>query len=92
MHDSSLMKGLVRKASQAAGDAGATRVAAVRVRVGSLSGISPGHLQDHFDEAAAGTMLEGSVLLVEEGPGGMDALDDPDALGVLLIGLDVEDD
>ena len=77
MHDSSMMKGIIAKAQGAAQDAGARRVTAVRIRVGSLSGISPGHLREHYDDAAAGTSLEGSMLEIEEGPGGIDALDDP---------------
>ena len=92
MHDSSMMKGLIRTAEHAAEDAGARRVTAVRVRVGSLSGISPGHLREHYEDAAAGTLLEGSFLEIEEGPDGMNALDDPAAQGVLLVGIDVEDD
>ena len=91
MHDSSMMKGLIKAAEQAARDAGVSGIAGVRVRVGSLSGISPGHLQEHFDDAAAGTLLEGSVLVIEEGPEGLAALDDPAAQGVLLVGLDVRD-
>jgi len=91
VHDSSLVKGLVTAACRAVCDAGALRAAGVHVRVGSLSGISPGHLREHWYDAAAGTLLEGSSLLIEEGPDGPAALDDPDALGVLLVGLDVED-
>ena len=91
MHDSAMMQGLIRTAESAARDAGATAVAAIRIRIGALSGISPDHLQEHFDEAVAGTSLEGSELIVEHGPDGVDALDDPAAMGVLLTGLDVED-
>ncbi len=92
MHDSSMMKGLIRTAETAARQAGGSRVSGLRVRVGSLSGISPDHLRGHFEEAAAGTLLEGALLTVEEGPAGVAALDDPSAQGVLLIGVDVEDD
>lgn len=91
MHDSSMMKGLIRTAEQAARDAGGGRVTGVRIKVGSLSGISPGHLREHYEEAAAGTMLAGSRLVIEEGPDGVAALDDSGALGVLLVGIDVED-
>ena len=92
MHDSSMMKGLIRTADQAARNAGASRVAGVRVRVGSLSGISPSHLLEHFEDAAAGTLLEGSMLLIDEGPDGVAALDDPAAQGVFLVGIEVEGD
>ncbi len=91
MHESSLMTGLVHTAEEAARDAGAARVARIRVRVGALSGMSPQHLREHFDEAAAGTLLTGAILDIEYGPDGLDALDDPAAQGVLLLGIDVED-
>jgi len=89
MHDSAMMKGLIRTAAAAAPEG--SRVVRVKVRVGALSGISAGHLQDHFDEAAAGTPLEGASLSIEEGPDGVASLDDPAAQGVMLVGLDVED-
>ena len=92
MHDSWLMEDLIRSAEQAARDAGAPRVVAVRVRVCSLSGFTPSHLQEHYTEASTGTLLEGSSLLIEVGPDGPAALDDPGAMGVFLVGLDVEDD
>ena len=91
MHDTAMMKGLVRTAEDAARDAGAVAVAAVRVRIGALAGISPSHLREHYEEAVAGTSLEGSELIVEQGPEGIEALDDPAAMGVLLMGIDVED-
>jgi len=91
VHESSLMTGLVHAAEQAARDAGAARVAGIRVRVGSLSGMSPEHLREHFDEAAHGTLLSGARLDIEYGPEGLDALEDLSAQGVLLIGIDVED-
>lgn len=91
MHDSAMMKGLVRTAEKLAVEAGAARVARVTIRVGGLSGISVEHLQEHYDETVAGTLLEGSDLQVETGPEGVEALDDPGALGVQLVGLEVED-
>lgn len=91
MHESSMMTGLIHTAEQAARDAGAVRVVSIRVRVGALAGMSPEHLRGHFDEAAAGTLLSGASLEIEYGPDGLDALDDPAAQGVLLLGIDVED-
>jgi hydrogenase nickel incorporation protein HypA/HybF len=91
MHDSSMMKGLVSAAEEAARSAGLREVSAVRVRVGALAGISPAHLAEHYDDAVRGTLLDGSELVVESGPDGPDALDDPAAQGVLLVGVDGED-
>lgn len=36
-----------------------------RLQVGELSGISPGHLEEHFREAAEGTEFEGIKLEIE---------------------------
>lgn len=90
MHDSTMMRDLVAAAERAAGEAGLGSVAAVRVRIGALSGVSPAHLAEHYDEAVRGTLLDGSELVVEAGPDGVAALDDPAAQGVLLVGLDGE--
>ena len=88
MHDSTMMRDLVAVAERAAMESDLGSVAAVRVRVGALSGISPLHLVEHYDEAVRGTLLQGSRLVVEPGPDGVAALDDPAAQGVLLVGLD----
>lgn len=85
------MRGLVRAAARAADDAGAGRVTVVRVRVGALSGMSEGHLRDHFAVAAAGTVLEGAVLEIAPARSGAIAIDDPAARDVMLTGLEVVD-
>jgi hydrogenase nickel incorporation protein HypA/HybF len=88
MHDSTMLRDLVAAAERAAVEADLGSVAAVRVRIGALAGISPSHLAEHFEEAVEGTLLQGSRLIVEQGPDGIEALDDPAAQGVLLLGLD----
>jgi hydrogenase nickel incorporation protein HypA/HybF len=45
------------------------RVAAVRVRVGDLSGVVPDAMQFCYDVVTAGTDLEGSRLVIERSPG-----------------------
>ena len=90
MHESSLVSGLVEAALQAAGAGNAVRVTGLQVRVGALAGISPGHLAEHFDRVAAGTLLEGARLVVTSGPEGPAALDDPKAQTIALTAIDVE--
>lgn len=90
MHESALMAELVRAAESAARKEGAARVTRVRLRLGGLSDIGEAGLRDHFSEAVAGTMLEGAALDVERGPTGDEAFSDPDARGVLLVGLELD--
>jgi hydrogenase nickel incorporation protein HypA/HybF len=86
------MADLIRRAEDLAAAEGAIRVVEVRVRLGGLSEISDEHLREHFAVAAEGTMLDGARINIEIGPTGDDALTDPDARGVLLMGLDMEID
>ncbi len=67
MHESSLMKGLIRKLEQIAVDEGAQHIAVVRVRLGALSHFSEAHFIDHFVEAARGGCAEGARLEIELG-------------------------
>ncbi|MCO5167666.1 MAG: hydrogenase maturation nickel metallochaperone HypA [Planctomycetes bacterium] len=77
MHETGLIKGLVRAALEAAAGG---KVAAVGVRIGALSGISAAHLREHWDEALPGTPLEGAALRAETS----DDPTDDGAMGVVL--------
>ncbi len=82
MHEASLVKGLIRRAEAVALAEGAVRVAEVELRQGRLGSVSVSHLREHFNIAAAGTLLEGAAVTVnEEG--------DDDAL--VLVAVIVED-
>lgn len=50
-------------------DAGDTRVAAVRVTVGKLSGVVPESMRFCFELICAGTTLEGAALVIDEPTG-----------------------
>lgn len=62
MHESSLMKGLMRQILIEAESHHAKRVASVSVVLGALSNITPAHFSEHFVEAARGTIVEGATL------------------------------
>jgi hydrogenase nickel incorporation protein HypA/HybF len=68
MHELSIAYSVVEIATQSAIEAGATRVKSVHVRLGALSGVVRGALEFSYEIACAGTMLEGSTLVVTELP------------------------
>jgi hydrogenase nickel incorporation protein HypA/HybF len=69
MHELSIACSLVELASQSAASAGATRVRAVALRLGALSGVVRGALEFSYEMATADTLLAESELIVKELPG-----------------------
>ncbi len=86
MHEHGLIRDLLRKLDAIVAREGAKRVRIVRVRLGALSHLSPEHFLEHFERETAGTCAEGATAEVEL------ATDPtaPDALGVVLVSVDVE--
>lgn len=68
MHELSIVQSIVTAATEALQGQPVRRVLSVRLRVGALSGIEEGALQFSYGLATAGTLLEGSALLVENIP------------------------
>jgi hydrogenase nickel incorporation protein HypA/HybF len=68
MHEVSIMEEAVRMAVETAKASGATRVLAVRLRVGTLSGVVPEALRFAFDVVCRDTMAEGASLELESVP------------------------
>lgn len=68
MHELSIIQNVVSVAVEAAEEAHASRVLSVTLRVGALAGVVRDALLFSYDVASAGTLLEGSKLLVEELP------------------------
>ena len=68
MHELSIAYSLVELAGQSAAEAGATRVRAVHLRLGALSGVVRGALEFSYEIATEGTLLAGSRLVVNELP------------------------
>jgi hydrogenase nickel incorporation protein HypA/HybF len=66
VHELSIAASLVESVEQAARRAGAQRVARVFLRLGALSGVAKDALLFGYDVATAGTLLEGSRLVIEE--------------------------
>jgi hydrogenase nickel incorporation protein HypA/HybF len=68
MHEVSIMEEAVRTAVGAAKSAGASRVLALRLRVGTLSGAVPEALRFAFDVVCRDTIAEGASLEMESVP------------------------
>ena len=68
MHEVDLATELARLAEESAVAAGASRVLAVHLALGRLSGVDGAALHAAFREASAGTLLDGSRLLIREVP------------------------
>lgn len=68
MHELSVACDLVELAECAARDAHASRVEAVHLTLGVLSGVEPDALRMGFKVATAGTLLEGAQLTIGESP------------------------
>lgn len=86
MHEISLMRDLMRKVIEVSTAEKAKRVVTVNVWLGALSHMSPEHFQEHFEEAACGTLAEGANLIVEVS----DDVNDANAQSILFRGLEIE--
>ena len=86
MHETGIVRDLVRHLEHVARDSDATSIKKVQVSLGALSQFSPAHFREHFEEEAQGTMAQGATLdIVEE----QDPMD-PDALHVLIRSVDLD--
>ena len=86
MHETGIVRDLVRRLETVARDSGAESVSGVQVWLGALSQFSADHFREHFDDEARGTIAEGAALdiLTSDDPG------DPDALHVMIRSIDLE--
>lgn len=87
MHESGMIKGLLRKVDSILVSEPASRVSALRVWIGPLAGISADHFREHFVHDAQGSSVQDATLLIEMG----EDPTDPNAQSILLKGIDVED-
>lgn len=62
MHESSLMRGLMKQILAVAESHNAGRVLSIGVKLGALANITPAHFKEHFIEASQGTLAEGARL------------------------------
>jgi hydrogenase nickel incorporation protein HypA/HybF len=86
MHETGIVRDMVRRLEAVARDAGATRVSGVAVRLGALSQFSPEHFREHFDEEVRGTVAEGAALRIQTSGD----VTDPSAQDVMMESIDLE--
>jgi hydrogenase nickel incorporation protein HypA/HybF len=86
MHEQALMRDVVARVEAVARDERASRVTAVRVRLGALSHFTPEHFREHFEDAARGTVAEGAAVEAELSGD----ISDPLAADVLVESVEVE--
>ena len=68
MHELAIMEEAVRMAVATATSSGASRVLALRLRVGALSGVVPEAMRFAFDVVCRDTLAEGARLEIEPVP------------------------
>lgn len=86
MHETGIVRDLVRQLETVAADAGAEAVSGVEVWLGALSQFTPHHFREHFDDEAKGTIAEGARLDIRTS----DDTGNPDALHVMIRSVDLE--
>ena len=85
MHEWSAIIALIRAIESAATASRATRVVGATVAIGSLSGLSEGHLREHFALASRGSIAEGATLTIDV----RREVSDPRAQAIVLERIEV---
>ena len=65
MHEMSLLRGLLAQIEAIARRNGADQVSVVRLKLGPLAHIEPGHLREHFTAAVRGTIVDSARLEIQ---------------------------
>ena len=68
MHELAVCQGLMQQVNQVAARERALRVTSITLQIGPLSGVEAQLLREAFPIAAAGTVAEQAVLLIEDMP------------------------
>jgi hydrogenase nickel incorporation protein HypA/HybF len=87
MHETALVRDVVRRINDLARATGARCVAGAKVWLGALSHLSAEHFRDHYAIEAQGTAAAGATLVI----GVSDDLDDPHAQHVRLESVDLDE-
>ncbi|MGZ3775659.1 MAG: hydrogenase maturation nickel metallochaperone HypA/HybF [Pseudobdellovibrionaceae bacterium] len=88
MHETGLLKNMLKTISDLAERENAKQVASITIQIGALAQISPEHLQEHFDIESKGSIAEGADLIVEVS----DNVIDPHAQEIILKNIEVVDE
>jgi hydrogenase nickel incorporation protein HypA/HybF len=86
MHETGLVRDLIRRIELTAAANGGGRVRGVRVWIGALTQFSASHFREHFEDESRGTIAEGALLAIVES----DDEADPRAQSLLLESIDID--
>ena len=85
MHETGLVKDLIRRIEGVAAENGARGVVRIRVRLGALSHLDSAHFREHFEREALGSIAEHARLeLIEDS-----ATLDPRAQEIVLEDVEI---
>jgi hydrogenase nickel incorporation protein HypA/HybF len=87
MHETALVRDVVRRINDLARATGARRVTGAKVWLGALSHLSAEHFRDHYALEARGTAAAGAMLMIMVS----DDLEHPHAQHVRLESVDVDE-
>jgi len=87
MHETALVRDIIRRIDEIARATNARRVIGAKVWLGALSHLSPDHFRDHFTMDSRNTPASGAVLEIEVSKD----LDDPHAQHVRLESVDLDE-
>ena len=87
MHETALVRDVVRRIEDLARSTGARQVSGAKVWLGALSHLSAEHFREHFAIEARHTLAAGAVLEIEVS----DDPDHPDAQQVRLESVDLHE-
>lgn len=85
MHESGLMRGLIRQLEELAESHACERLTGVKLSIRESGGYSPQHFVEHFQAAAAGSRAQGAAVDIE-------VVTDPLHLGppqITIVSIDV---
>ena len=87
MHESALVRDIVRRIDDLARATNARRVTSAKIWLGALSHLSPEHFRAHFAIAAKDTLAAGTILHIEVSKDP----DDPQAQHLRLESVDLDE-
>ena len=87
MHETALVRDVVRRIEDLAQATGARRITGAKIWLGALSHLSAEHFREHYAFEAQGSIAAGAILTIEASSD----LDHPDAQHVRLESVDLDE-
>jgi hydrogenase nickel incorporation protein HypA/HybF len=87
MHETALVRDVVRRIEDLAQATGARRITGAKIWLGALSHLSAEHFREHYAIEAQGSIAAGAILTIEASSD----LDHPDAQHVRLESVDLDE-